>query len=349
MIITIPSPENQLIELENDRLKLQIEKKLLSSSTNYPPFSKHRSMREKRLHISAEQGRLKELPPEIWWLILMDAPQTAIYCPCFSEFSGWEWVELLARYPQLAEFCEDFNIFQWPQILEIVLAQPELLCCFPAESIDWVSLLQQDAETFAPRCPDWRFSAEEWGMLLKASPQLREYCDFKAWDASAWNIVLQSAPHLFQECPCISEWGTLQWSELLIAQLQLAAYCQCWERFSIDEWKSLLSIQPRLIFHCPNPEHPTVLAGFLAGSPESAVCVKDWNCFSQYDWLFMLRTSRKLEACCPCWECFSISHWWNLLYHQPGYVERCPVINQFTEEDWRLLCRKYPVLKKYRS
>ena len=132
MIITIPSPENQLIELENDRLKLQIEKKLLSSSTNYPPFSKHRSMREKRLHISAEQGRLKELPPEIWWLILMDAPQTAIYCPCFSEFSGWEWVELLARYPQLAEFCEDFNIFQWPQILEIVLAQPELLCCFPA-------------------------------------------------------------------------------------------------------------------------------------------------------------------------------------------------------------------------
>ena len=161
--------------------------------------------------------------------------------------------------------------------------------------------------------------------------------------------MLQSAPHLFQECPCISEWGTLQWSELLIAQLQLAAYCQCWERFSIDEWKSLLSIQPRLIFHCPNPEHPTVLAGFLAGSPESAVCVKDWNCFSQYDWLFMLRTSRKLEACCPCWECFSISHWWNLLYHQPGYVERCPVINQFTEEDWRLLCRKHPVLEKHRS
>ena len=168
MTITIPSPENQLIELENDRLKLQIEKKLLSSSTNYSPFSKHRSMREKRLHISAEQGRLKELPPEVWWLILMDAPQTAVYCPCFSEFSGWEWGELLARYPQLAEFCEDFNIFLWPQIQEIVLAQPELLCRFPAESIDWLSLLQQDAETFAPCCPDWRFSAEDMGNALES-------------------------------------------------------------------------------------------------------------------------------------------------------------------------------------
>ena len=131
MTITIPSPENQLIELENDRLKLQIEKELLSSSTHSPSFSEHYSMREKRLHIAAEQGRLKELPPEVWWLILMDAPQTAVYCPCFSEFSGWEWVELLARYPQLSEFCEDFNIFLWPQIFEIVSAQPELLCRFP--------------------------------------------------------------------------------------------------------------------------------------------------------------------------------------------------------------------------
>ena len=72
MTITIPSPENQLIELENDRLKLQIEKELLSSSTHSPSFSEHYSMRERRLHIAAEQGRLKELPPEVWWLILMD-------------------------------------------------------------------------------------------------------------------------------------------------------------------------------------------------------------------------------------------------------------------------------------
>lgn len=349
MTITIPSPENQLIELENDRLKLQFEKELLSSSNHYLSFSEHRSMREKRLHIAAEQGRLKELPPEVWWLILMDAPQTAVYCPCFSEFSGWEWVELLARYPQLAEFCEDFNIFLWPQIFEIVSAQPELLCRFPAESIDWVSLLQLDEEIFVQSCPDWRFSAEEWGTLLAASPQLREYCDFKAWDASAWSIVLQSASHLFQECPCVSEWGTLQWSELLAKQPQLAAYCRCWKNFLITEWAELLSAQPRLISYCSNPKHPTIQAGFLAGSPESAAYIKDWSCFSLYDWLLMLRNSRDFELYCNCWERFPVSYWFNLLFHLPDYIERCPVINQFSEDDWRLLCRKHPVWKKYRS
>ena len=335
MTITIPSPENQLIELENDRLKLQIEKELLSSSTHSPSFSEHYSMREKRLHIAAEQGRLKELPPEVWWLILMDAPQTAVYCPCFSEFSGWEWVELLARYPQ--------------QIFEIVSAQPELLCRFPAESIDWVSLLQLDEEIFVQSCPDWRFSAEEWGTLLAASPQLREYCDFKALDASAWSIVLQSAPHLFQECPCVSEWGTLQWSELLAKQPQLAAYCRCWKNFSINEWAELLSVQPRLISYCPKTRPPAMLVGFLISSPESAVCIRDWSCFSLYDWLLMLRRCRELEPYCHCWERFPVSYWWNLLFHQPDYIERCPVINQFSEEDWQLLCRKHPLLKKYRS
>ena len=144
----------------------------------------------------------------MWLLILQEAPRTAIYCPCFSEFSALDWVELLKRHPQLAEFCEDFTFFLCDQITSIILAQPELLCCFPAESVDWIALLQQDAETFAPRCPNWRFSAEEWGKLLATSPQLRDYCDIKAWDVSAWSIVLQSAPHLFQECSCVSEWGT---------------------------------------------------------------------------------------------------------------------------------------------
>ena len=88
-------------------------------------------MREKRLHIAAEQGRLKELPPKVWLLILLEAPRTAIYCPCFSEFSALDWVELLKRHPQLAEFCEDFTLFLCDQITSIILSQPELLCCFP--------------------------------------------------------------------------------------------------------------------------------------------------------------------------------------------------------------------------
>ena len=226
MKITIPSRENQLIELENDRLKLQIDRELWSSSADQVSFEDYRNWRAQCLYASAKQGRLKELPPEVWLLILLEAPRTAIYCPCFSEFSALDWVELLKRHPQLAEFCEDFTLFLCDQITSIILSQPKLLCCFPAESVDWIALLQQDAETFAPRCPDWRFSAEEWGMLLKASPQLRVYCDIKAWDASAWNIVLQSAPYLFQECPCVSEWRTWQWTELLIRQPQLAAFCR---------------------------------------------------------------------------------------------------------------------------
>ena len=48
MTITIPSPENQLIELENDRLKLQIEKELLSSSTHSPSFSEHYTLQRNR-------------------------------------------------------------------------------------------------------------------------------------------------------------------------------------------------------------------------------------------------------------------------------------------------------------
>lgn len=208
MIITIPSPETQSIELENDRLKLQIDRELWSSSTDQVSFEDYRNWRAQCLYASAEQGRLKELPPEVWLLILQEAPRTAIYCPCFSEFSALDWVELLKRHPQLAEFCEDFTFFLCDQITSIILAQPELLCCFPAESVDWIALLQQDAETFAPRCPNWRFSAEEWGKLLATSPQLRDYCDIKAWDVSAWSIVLQSATHLFQECSCVSEWGT---------------------------------------------------------------------------------------------------------------------------------------------
>ena len=349
MKITIPSRENQLIELENDRLKLQIDRELWSSSADQVSFEDYRNWRAQCLYASAKQGRLKELPPEVWLLILLEAPRTAIYCPCFSEFSALDWVELLKRHPQLAEFCEDFTLFLCDQITSIILSQPKLLCCFPAESVDWIALLQQDAETFAPRCPDWRFSAEEWGMLLKASPQLRVYCDIKAWDASAWSIVLQSAPHLFQECPCVSEWGTQQWSELLAKQPQFAAYCHCWERFSIDEWQSVLSVQPRLISYCPKPRPPAILVGFLVSSPESAVCIRDWSCFSLHDWLLMLRRRRELEPYCHCWERFPVSYWWNLLFHLPDYIERCPVINQFSEEDWQLLCRKHPLLKKYRS
>ena len=349
MKITIPSRENQLIELENDRLKLQIDRELWSSSADQVSFEDYRNWRAQCLYASAEQGRLKELPPEVWLLILLEAPRTAIYCPCFSEFSALDWVELLKRHPQLAEFCEDFTLFLCDQITSIILSQPKLLCCFPAESVDWIALLQQDAETFAPLCPNWCFSAEEWGTLLAASPQLREYCDFKAWDASAWSIVLQSAPHLFQECPCVSEWGTLQWNELLAKQPQLAAYCRCWKNLSITEWAELLSVQPRLISYCPKTRPPAMLVGFLISSPESEDCIKDWSCFSLYDWLLMLRRCRELEPYCHCWERFPVSYWWNLLFHQPDYIERCPVINQFSEEDWQLLCRKHPLLKKYRS
>lgn len=349
MTITIPSPSTQLVDLENERLKLQFNRELLSSSTSFASFSEHCCMRTKRLHTSAEQGRLKELPPEVWWLILMQDPQTAVYCPCFSEFSGWEWFELLARFPQLAEFCEDFSIFLSDQITEIVLAQPQLLCRFPVESVDWIALLQQDADAFASLCPDWRFSAEKWGRLLEVSPQLRDYCDFKTWDKSTWNIVLQSAPHLFQECPSVSEWGTREWTELLIRQPQLAAYCQCWEKFSEAEWQELLSVQPRLISYCPNPKHPTIQAGFLAGSPESADWHKDWDCFSLHDWLIMLRNSHNFEPNFNRWGRFPVSYWWNLLFHQPDYAERCSVIDRFSKDDWQLLCRKHPVLKKYRS
>ena len=92
-----------------------------------------------------------------------------------------------------------------------------------------------------------------------------------------------------------------------------------------------------------------MLVGFLISSPESAVCIKDWSCFSLYDWLLMLRRCRELEPYCHCWERFPVSYWWNLLFHQPDYIERCPVINQFSEDDWQLLCRKHPLLKKYRS
>ena len=92
MIITIPSPETQSIELENDRLKLQIDRELWSSSTDQVSFEDYRNWRAQCLYASAEQGRLKELPPEVWLLILQEAPRTAIYCPCFSEFSALDWV-----------------------------------------------------------------------------------------------------------------------------------------------------------------------------------------------------------------------------------------------------------------
>ena len=350
MKITIPSVDMQFIQLENERQRQQIDGEHDSAlSETSESREEYQRRKAQRLYASAEQGKLAGLIPEVWLLVLLESPQTAVYCPCFSVFSAQDWVELLKRRPQLAEFCEDFNIFLYDQIMEVISAQPELLCRFQPEVIDWTVLLQKAPETFAPLCCNWHFSAEEWGRILKASPQLQKYSRPEEWNEQEWNTVLQSAPQLIHDCPCISQWGERQWSELLAQQPQLAGFCPCRDRLSPETWRELLAIRPRLIFYCPNPEHPAVLAGFLAGSPESAVCVKDWNCFSLYDWLFMLRTSCKLESRCPCWERFSIPHWWNLLFHQPDYVERCPVINQFTKDDWRLLCRKHPVLEKYRS
>lgn len=350
MKITIPSVDMQFIQLENERLRQQIDLEHYSALSETSESREDYQLRKAQsLYTSAQQGKLAGLIPEIWLLVLLESPQSAVYCPCLSAFSAQDLVELLKRHPQLAEFCEEFHIFLYDQIMEVVLAQPELLCRFQPEVIDWAVLLQKAPETFAPLCCNWHFSAEEWGRILKTSPRLQKYSRPENWDDQEWNTVLQSAPHLLQECPCISQWGERQWGELLARQSQLAGFCPCRERLSPETWRELLAIRPRLIFYCPNPEHPAVLVGFLAGSLESAVCVKDWNCFSLYDWLFMLRTSRKLESYCPCWERFSIPHWWNLLCHQPGYAGRCPVIERFTEEDWLLLCRKYPELKKYRS
>ena len=55
MIITIPSPETQSIELENDRLKLQIDQELWSSSADQVSFEEYRNWRAQCLYATAKQ------------------------------------------------------------------------------------------------------------------------------------------------------------------------------------------------------------------------------------------------------------------------------------------------------
>ena len=57
MRITIPSVEVQFIELENDRLKLQIDQELWSSSADQVSFEEYRNWRAQCLYATAKQGR----------------------------------------------------------------------------------------------------------------------------------------------------------------------------------------------------------------------------------------------------------------------------------------------------
>ena len=167
---------------------------------------------------------MDELSVECWRSILVADPSFAKSCPCFSDFDGRAWGEVLQEQPSLSAKCN------WGKL----------------DGSDWAYLLMKQPK-FANHCEWKKLNADYWSRLIAERPEFAERCD--KWDemsALDWRNILIVLPKLADKFSGWAEFDAMDWVCLLEEQPSFAKYCKDFSVFDASDWERLLEAQPRL-------------------------------------------------------------------------------------------------------
>ena len=114
-----------------------------------------------------------------------------------------------------------------------------------AQHPDWMS-----NSDFSACCPWNLFSLQDWGFVLKSTPNglnLETVIPFDLLSPSGWANLLSRAPSYSNHCDKWCEFKPNDWLVLLRARPEFADKCRIWASFSVEDWERLLIVRPELV------------------------------------------------------------------------------------------------------
>lgn len=112
------------------------------------------------------------------------------------------------------------------------------------------------------------------------------------------------------------------WCYLLSLRPEFSPFC-IWDRLTGEDWSFLLISQPQFAEFC------------------------DWGKLDGDDWGHLLAVHPQFAHRCDWGKLTGTYAWIELLFHQPQFVDHCPVLDQFQGLTWALLLITRPDLAKY--
>lgn len=93
---------------------------------------------------------------EFWVSKIIQNPSTASECPCWGEFTSWEFAYILEKHPKFSYLCKHFDSFDNSQWRFILISQPSLAVFLKSWFI---------------------FNLHDWNRLIRAHPEWQPLYD----------------------------------------------------------------------------------------------------------------------------------------------------------------------------
>ena len=166
---------------------------------------------------SEEASVSAPLSPKQWSRIISRHPELQELCP-FSEFTTDDWVIALSGQLPLAWRCpcwRDFTPYQWQNLLR---HQSTLLhyCEIPDHPAVRSGLLAS-GWSYAGDIDTHDFTLGDWFWVVKHTPRLWTHCPCKEkFTKPMWWSLLFSSAELLTACPCLDQFSDEDWRRLNI-------------------------------------------------------------------------------------------------------------------------------------
>ena len=152
---------------------------------------------KQRARIISRHPELQELCPfseftqDDWVIALSGQLPLAWRCPCWQDFTPYQWQKLLQRQPTLLHYCE---IPDHPAVRSGLLAS------------GW---------SYAGDIDTHDFTLGDWFWVVKHTPRLWTHCPCKEkFTKPMWWSFLFSSAELLTACPCLDQFSDEDWRRL---------------------------------------------------------------------------------------------------------------------------------------
>lgn len=216
---------------------------------------------------------------------------------------------------------------------------------------NWETILLNDRdEDYCNICDEYKgfelLNSSNLEKLLLTTDRKKFYKYFDKYDSwkmifgNSWINLIRSDESFFKECEDhegFINFDQFDWAELAVMDskyIELLNKYDVWNKFNGYSWADLLIAYP-----------------YMIKDDEKYSITKKINEYGKFLWFKLLMFNSNYIKYCNqynAWESFFKEYWVEILIKYPELINKCKIMNEFSESDWNRIIKYQPTLaRKY--